>query len=80
MTERLRPEEVTTAAAESAEFARWTATTNVDDQILDQMDADIVEMAQRFLIDPPAAVFAQLLDGRNTLFELITAGRVSHRG
>jgi len=40
-------EEVTVAAEESAQFRRWSAATNVDDDVLDQMTADVAELARR---------------------------------
>ncbi|MDQ3150170.1 MAG: hypothetical protein M3R63_00050 [Actinomycetota bacterium] len=66
------------AADECAQFRRWSATTttttNVDDEVLEQMDADVAEIALRYLIDPPATVFASLVDTRDDVFALI-AGR-----
>ena len=62
------------AADESAQFRRWSATTNVDDDVLEQMEADVAEIALRYLIDPPATVFASLLGARDDLFTLL-AGR-----
>ena len=67
-------EEVLMAAEESAQFRRWSATTNVDDDVLDQMTADVAEIALRYLIDPPATVFSSLLGARDDVFTLI-AGR-----
>lgn len=65
-------EEVTVAAEESAQFRRWSAATNVDDDVLDQMTADIAELARRYLIDPPATVFSSALGARDDVFTLIT--------
>jgi hypothetical protein len=67
-------EEVVLAADESARFRRWSATTNVDDDVLEQMAADIADIAMRYLIDPPASLFARLLGARDDVFTLI-AGR-----
>jgi transcriptional regulator with XRE-family HTH domain len=67
-------EEVVMAADESAQFRRWSATTNVDDDVLEQMAADIADIAVRYLIDPPAPLFSRLLGARDDVFALI-AGR-----
>ncbi len=66
------------AAEESAQFRRWSATTNVDDDVLDQMAADVAEIARREQIDPPAMVFSGLLGARDDVFTLI-AGRQQPR-
>ncbi len=66
------------AAEESAQFRRWSATTNVDDDVLEQMDADVAEIALRYLIDPPATVFGRLIGTRDDVFGLI-AGRQQPR-
>jgi hypothetical protein len=71
-------EEVIVAAEESAQFHRWSATTNVDDDVLDQMSADVAELARREQIDPPATVFSSLLGARDDVFALI-AGRQQPR-
>ncbi|MGH3915618.1 MAG: hypothetical protein ACRDTC_19760 [Pseudonocardiaceae bacterium] len=71
-------EEVRMAAEESAQFQRWSATTNVDDGVLEQITADIAEIARRYQIDPPAAAFATLLGAREDVFTLI-AGRQQPR-
>ncbi|MCE7002226.1 hypothetical protein LWC34_05200 [Kibdelosporangium philippinense] len=67
-------EEVVMAANESAQFRRWSATTNVDDDVLEQMAADVADIATRYLIDPPGALFTTLLSARDDVFGLI-AGR-----
>ncbi|MGH3752472.1 MAG: hypothetical protein ACRDRP_07205 [Pseudonocardiaceae bacterium] len=72
-------EEVVMAAEESAQFRRWSATTNVDDDVLEQMEADVAEIALRYLIDPPATVFSRLIGARNDVFTLI-AGRQDSAG
>ncbi|MGH3813856.1 MAG: hypothetical protein ACRDUV_15625, partial [Pseudonocardiaceae bacterium] len=64
-------EEVIVAAEESAQFWRWSATTNVDDTVLEQMTADVAEIARREQLDPPAATFATLLRARDNVFTLI---------
>jgi predicted NACHT family NTPase len=61
-------EEVVMAAEESAQFHRWSVTTNVDDDVLDQMTADVAELARREQIDPPAASFSRLLGARDDVF------------
>ncbi|MBV9012082.1 MAG: hypothetical protein JO272_08525 [Pseudonocardiales bacterium] len=71
-------EEVMVAAEESAQFHRWSAATNVDDAVLEQMTADIDEAARRCLIEPPATVFSSLLGARDDVFTLI-AGRQQPR-
>jgi hypothetical protein len=71
-------EEVMVAAEESAQFHRWSATTNVDDDVLNQMSADVAEAARRCLIDAPATVFSSLLGARDDVFALI-AGRQQPR-
>jgi hypothetical protein len=71
-------EEVIMAAEESAQFRRWSATTNVDDDVLEQMTADVAEIARRYLIDPPATVFPRLLGARDDVLTLI-AGRQQPR-
>jgi hypothetical protein len=71
-------EEVLMAAEESAQFRRWSATTNVDDDVLEQMAADVAEIARREQIDPPAMVFTALVGARDDVFTLI-AGRQQPR-
>ncbi|MBV9163418.1 MAG: hypothetical protein JO281_18120 [Pseudonocardiales bacterium] len=71
-------EEVVVAAEESAQFHRWSAATNVDDAVLEQMTADVAELARREQIDPPAVMFSRLLGARDDVFALI-AGRQSPR-
>lgn len=71
-------EEVIVAAEESAQFRRWSAATNVDDDVLEQMTADVAEIARRYQIDPPAVVFSGLLGVRDDVFTLI-AGRQQPR-
>ena len=71
-------EEVIVAAEESAQFRRWSAATNVDDDVLEQMTADVAELARREQIDPPATVFSSLLGARDDVFTLI-AGRQQPR-
>jgi hypothetical protein len=71
-------EEVMVAAEESAQFHRWSASTNVDDDVLEQMSADVAELARREQIDPPATVFSSLLGARDDVFTLI-AGRQQPR-
>ncbi len=66
------------AAEESAEFRRWSAITNVDDDVIEQMSADVAEIARREQIDPPASIFANLLRARDDVFILI-AGRQQPR-
>lgn len=67
-------EEVIVAAEESAQFRRWSAATNVDDDVLDQMTADVAELARREQLDPPITVFSSLLGARDDVFTLM-AGR-----
>ncbi|MGH3684699.1 MAG: hypothetical protein ACRDSM_06530 [Pseudonocardiaceae bacterium] len=71
-------EEVLMVAEESAQFRRWSATTNVDDDVLEQMTADVAEIARREQIGPPATVFTSLVDARDDVFTLI-AGRQQPR-
>jgi hypothetical protein len=71
-------EEVIVVAEESAQFHRWSAATNVDDDVLDQMTADVAELARRCLIDPPATVFSRMIGARDDVFTLI-AGRQQPR-
>ncbi|MGQ0775701.1 MAG: hypothetical protein ACT4NY_14995 [Pseudonocardiales bacterium] len=68
-------EEVLMAADESAQFHRWSATTNVDDDVLEQMTADVAELARREQIDPPATTYVRLLGARDDVFRLI-AGQI----
>ncbi|MBV9141604.1 MAG: hypothetical protein JO115_11920 [Pseudonocardiales bacterium] len=65
-------EEVIVAAEESAQFRRWSAITNVDDDVLEQMTLDVAELARREQIDPPATMFSHLLNARDDVFALIT--------
>jgi hypothetical protein len=65
-------EEVIVAADESAQFQRWSATTNVDDAVLEQMTADVAELARGEQIDPPAITYARLLGARDDVFRLIS--------
>jgi hypothetical protein len=65
-------EEVIVAAEESAQFRRWRAATNVDDDVLEQMTLDVAELARREQIDPPATMFSHLLNARDDVFTLIT--------
>ncbi|MGH3916431.1 MAG: hypothetical protein ACRDTC_23930 [Pseudonocardiaceae bacterium] len=64
-------EEVRMAAEESAQFQRWSATTNVDDTVLEQMTADVADLAYSEQIDPPATTYARLLGARDDVFRLI---------
>lgn len=64
-------EEVLMAADESAQFHRWSATTNVDDAVLEQMTADVAELAWAEQVDPPAVTYARLLGARDDVFRLI---------
>jgi hypothetical protein len=66
------------AAEESAAFRRWSAATNIDDDVLEQMEADVAEAATRYLIDPPSTVFARLVDTRDDVFALLN-GRQAPR-
>jgi hypothetical protein len=66
------------AAEESARFHRYSAVTNVDDDVLDQMAADVAELAGRYQLDPPVTVFSRLLRTRDDVFALI-AGRQQPR-
>ncbi|MGQ0778686.1 MAG: hypothetical protein ACT4NY_30450 [Pseudonocardiales bacterium] len=47
------------AAEESAQFQHWSATTNVTDAVLEQMTADVTELAWGEQIDPPALTYAR---------------------
>ncbi|MGH4017185.1 MAG: hypothetical protein ACRDSL_25310 [Pseudonocardiaceae bacterium] len=67
-------EEIIMAADESAQFWRWSATTNVDDAVLEQMTTDVAELARRYQVEPPATLFSMLLGARDDVFALI-AGR-----
>jgi hypothetical protein len=67
-------EEIIVAAEESAQFWRWSATTNVDDDVLEQMTTDVAEFAGRYQVEPPATLFSALLGARDDVFALI-AGR-----
>ena len=58
--------------------ADGSADTNVDDGVLEQMSADVAELARRELTDPPATVFSRLLGARDDVFALI-AGRQQPR-
>ncbi|MGH3915619.1 MAG: hypothetical protein ACRDTC_19765 [Pseudonocardiaceae bacterium] len=64
-------EEVRMAADESAQFLRWSASTNVDDGVLEQLTADVAELARSAQIDPPALTYVQLLNARDDVFCLI---------
>lgn len=68
-------EEVTMAADESAQFQRWSAATNVDGGVLEQMRDDVGDLARAYLVDPPAVVFARTVGLRNAAFRLLTTGR-----
>ncbi|MGQ0778708.1 MAG: hypothetical protein ACT4NY_30560 [Pseudonocardiales bacterium] len=71
-------EEIIMAADESAQFQRWSATTNVDDAVLEQMTADVAELARREQIDPPALTYARLLGARDDVFRLIAGHQQPH--
>ncbi|MGH3949046.1 MAG: hypothetical protein ACRDSE_07975, partial [Pseudonocardiaceae bacterium] len=71
-------EEVIMAADESAQFQRWSATTNVDDAVLEQMTADVAELAWGEQIDPPATTYARLLGARDDVFRLIAGHQQPH--
>ncbi|MGH3819893.1 MAG: hypothetical protein ACRDRE_19505 [Pseudonocardiaceae bacterium] len=71
-------EEVLVAAEESARFHRWSATTNVDDDVLEQMTADVAELARREQMDPPAMLFSSLLGARDDVFRLIAGRQQPH--
>ncbi|MGH3914158.1 MAG: hypothetical protein ACRDTC_12240 [Pseudonocardiaceae bacterium] len=64
-------EEIIMAADESTHFRRWSATTNVTDTVLQQMSADVAELARDEQIDPPATTYARLLGARDDVFRLI---------
>ncbi|MGH3914228.1 MAG: hypothetical protein ACRDTC_12600, partial [Pseudonocardiaceae bacterium] len=64
-------EEVRMTAEESAQFRRWSATTNVDDTDLEQMTADVADLARGEQIDPPALTYARLVGARDDVFRLI---------
>ncbi|MGH3829044.1 MAG: hypothetical protein ACRDRS_01120, partial [Pseudonocardiaceae bacterium] len=64
-------EEVIVAAEESAQFHRWSATTNVDDEVLEQMTADVAELAWREQLDSPATTYERLLGARDDVFRLV---------
>ncbi|MGH3931495.1 MAG: hypothetical protein ACRDTF_16170, partial [Pseudonocardiaceae bacterium] len=71
-------EEIIMAAEESAQFQRWSATTNVDDTVLEQMTADVAELAWREQIDPPATTYTRLLGARDDVFRLIAGHQQPH--
>ncbi len=71
-------EEVIMAAEESARFQRWSATTNVDDAVLEQMSADVAELARAEQIDPPAIIYTRLLSARDDVFRLIAGHQQPH--
>ncbi len=71
-------EEIVMAAEESAQFHRWSATTNVDDDVLEQMTADVAELAWREQIDPPAVTYGRLLGARDDVFRLIAGHQQPH--
>ncbi|MGQ0778854.1 MAG: hypothetical protein ACT4NY_31335, partial [Pseudonocardiales bacterium] len=71
-------EEVIMAADESAQFHRWSATTNVDDDVLEQMTADVAELAWSEQTDPPATTYARLLGARDDVFRLIAGRQQPH--
>lgn len=64
-------EEVTMAADESAQFQRWSAATNVDDLVLEQLVDDIGDLARSYLSEPPAHVFARAVGLRDVTFRLL---------
>lgn len=66
------------AADESAQFQRWSATTNIDDTVLEQMTADVAELARGAQIDPPATNYARLLGARDDVFRLIGGHQQPH--
>ncbi|MGH3899288.1 MAG: hypothetical protein ACRDTA_13815 [Pseudonocardiaceae bacterium] len=70
--------EVIMAAEESAQFRRWSAATNVDDDVLDQMTTDVAELARREQLDPPATMFTHLLGARDDVFTLIAGRQQPH--
>ncbi|MGH3942074.1 MAG: hypothetical protein ACRDTG_26320, partial [Pseudonocardiaceae bacterium] len=71
-------EEIIMAAEESAQFHRWSATTNIDDTILEQMTADVAELARGEQIDPPATTYTRLLGARDDVFRLIAGHQQPH--
>ncbi|MGH8920773.1 MAG: hypothetical protein ACRD0H_20985, partial [Actinomycetes bacterium] len=71
-------EEVRMAAEESAQFRRWSATTNVDDTDLEQMTADVADLARGQEIDPPALTYARLLGARDDVLRLIAGQQHPH--
>jgi transcriptional regulator with XRE-family HTH domain len=66
-------EEISMAADESASFGNWIAGTNVDTDVLDQMDTDVSDIARRYLFEPPATIFSKTLQARKQVFELIAS-------
>ncbi|MGH3912564.1 MAG: hypothetical protein ACRDTC_04025, partial [Pseudonocardiaceae bacterium] len=71
-------EEIAMVAEESAQFRRWSATTNVDDTDLEQMTADVAELARGMQIDPPALIYTRLLGARDDVFRLIAGQQQPH--
>ncbi|MGH3912147.1 MAG: hypothetical protein ACRDTC_01855, partial [Pseudonocardiaceae bacterium] len=71
-------EEVRMTAEESAQFRRWSATTNVDDTDLEQMSADVADLARGEQIDPPATTYARLVGARDDVFRLIAGHQQPH--
>lgn len=67
----LSRQDISMAAEESAMFGRWSAEARVDSNLLDQMDADVSELAKSYLLLPPAAVFPRVVQARNQTFQLI---------
>ncbi|MGH2477909.1 MAG: hypothetical protein ACRDIL_21885, partial [Candidatus Limnocylindrales bacterium] len=57
---------------------RWSATTNVDDAVLEQMTADVAELAWGEQIDPPATTYARQLGARDDVFRLIAGHQQPH--
>jgi hypothetical protein len=68
-------EEVDMAADESAAFQRWSAATNVNEDVLEQMHDDVADLARTYLTDPPAAIFARAVNLRDTTIQLLAGGR-----
>uniref|UniRef100_UPI001C840C2E hypothetical protein n=1 Tax=Paractinoplanes polyasparticus TaxID=2856853 RepID=UPI001C840C2E len=63
-------EEIAMAAEESARFVRQ-ARGAVDQDVLDQLDADVGRMAHDYLVRPPFVMFRPLSELRAEVFELL---------
>jgi tetratricopeptide (TPR) repeat protein len=59
------------AAHEASEHASWAETTNVGEATLEQLDADVVRLANDYVRLPPLPMFDEMLRVRQRVYRLL---------